>query len=167
MEGFRVKKSGEVFVLCKCLKGGHVAENMVLKSFSTEATEDIGSMVAKKVGQVGVIALWGQMGAGKTAFTRGVSKVYGLEDMVSSPTFSIVNEYKNESVTIYHFDMYRIESTADLESTGYYDYLEKALLVIEWSENIREVIPQEAINVFIEQGQRENERIIKIEGIEI
>lgn len=140
---------------------------MEFKSFGEKDTENIGEMLAKKMHRTGFIALWGDMGAGKTAFTRGIAKFYGLDDMVSSPTFSMINEYRGRDINIYHFDMYRIKSIDDLESTGYYDYLEKGLIIVEWSENIREFIPSNAINVFIGSGESENERIIKIEGIEI
>lgn len=139
---------------------------MKFRSFSEESTEDLGKMLARKLGEIGFIALWGDMGAGKTAFTRGIAKLYSLGNMVSSPTFSIVNEYKNKDISIYHFDMYRVKSVDDLESTGYYDYLKKGLIIVEWSENIKEFIPQDAVNVFINLGETQNERIVEIRGIE-
>ena len=92
-----------------------------------------------------VVAFLGGMGAGKTAFTRYALSALGITARVQSPTFAIVNEYKTPDGTqIYHFDMYRISSDADLESTGYFDYLDRKdnILFVEWSENITVSIPE-------------------------
>ncbi|MBR3439757.1 MAG: tRNA (adenosine(37)-N6)-threonylcarbamoyltransferase complex ATPase subunit type 1 TsaE, partial [Clostridia bacterium] len=110
-----------------------------------------------------VVALFGDLGAGKTAFTRGLVRGYGIQCRVSSPTFAIVNEYKENNKTIYHFDMYRISGIDDLYSTGYFDYLDSnAVIVVEWSENILSVLPDDCIRVYIEKNENENERIIRI-----
>ena len=99
------------------------------------------------------------MGAVKTTFTRGVAKGLGLGDVVTSPTFALVNEYRGENLTLYHFDMYRIENSDDLESTGYYDYpLEKSIFAIEWSENIADILPDDTIYIdikYIDDNTRE------------
>ena len=90
------------------------------------------------------------MGAGKTAFTRGLCRGLGLSDHVSSPTFALVHQYGNGNRALYHFDMYRVETFDDLYSTGFFDYLDYGgIMAIEWSENIEAVLPDNAITVEI------------------
>ncbi|NLZ45956.1 MAG: tRNA (adenosine(37)-N6)-threonylcarbamoyltransferase complex ATPase subunit type 1 TsaE [Clostridiales bacterium] len=107
---------------------------------------------AKKIGSllVGgeVIAYRGGLGAGKTTFTRGLAIGYGLGDDVTSPTFALVNEYRKEKKRLCHFDMYRISGNADLETTGFYDYMDgENVLAIEWSENIEDALPDNTIYI--------------------
>lgn len=122
---------------------------------------------AQKVGALlkggEVIAYKGSMGAGKTTFTRGLAIGMGLPDEVTSPTFALVNEYRGE-LTLYHFDMYRIQSANDLETTGFYDYMsEKSVLAVEWSENIVQCLPKDVITItFVQTG--EDSREITVEG---
>ena len=135
-----------------------------IRSTSSKQTEEAGECLGKTLKENTVVALFGDLGAGKTAFTRGVVKGYGIDCRVSSPTFAIVNEYQNADKTVYHFDMYRINDIEDLYSTGYFDYLDtSSLIVIEWSENIVSVLPDDCVRVYIEKTEEENERIIKIE----
>ncbi|MBQ1716806.1 MAG: tRNA (adenosine(37)-N6)-threonylcarbamoyltransferase complex ATPase subunit type 1 TsaE, partial [Ruminococcus sp.] len=101
---------------------------------SAEETEQLGERIASKLKGMEVIALFGGLGMGKTAFTRGLARGLGADDVVSSPTFALVNEYSGR-VPVYHFDMYRVTSWDDLYSTGFFDYLDTGVLVIEWSEN--------------------------------
>ncbi len=113
-----------------------------------------------------VVALYGGLGAGKTAFVRGLAEGLGLDPReVSSPTFALINEYTGENITLCHFDMYRVEGEDSLESTGYFDYLRRrdCILAVEWSENIREFLPKEHIAVAIEPGKGENQRNIEIQ----
>ncbi len=138
----------------------------IFNSFSEQDTHDIGVKLAKKLKGKEIIAFYGGMGMGKTAFVRGIADYFGLENEVSSPTFAIVNEYKG-NVTIYHFDMYRINGIEDLESTGFYDYVDNGIMLIEWSENIESLLPKDIIKIFIEVGENENHRKIFIEGIDI
>ena len=113
-----------------------------------------------------VLAYSGGLGAGKTTITRGVSTGLGLGDEVTSPTFSLVNEYVGNSLTLYHFDMYRITSPDDLETTGFYDYMDgESVLAIEWSENIESELPKSAIRIEIARLD-ENTREITIDGDE-
>ena len=133
-----------------------------LRTTSIKQTEEAGEYLGKSLKESCVVALFGDLGAGKTAFTRGLVRGYGINCRVFSPTFAIVNEYKENSKTVYHFDMYRITGTEDLYSTGYFDYLDtRAVIVIEWSENIVDVLPDDCIRVYIEKTDDENERIIK------
>lgn len=133
-------------------------------SKSVEQTEKFAEDFSKNLKGSEIIAMYGELGAGKTAFARGLSKGLGAEDIVSSPTFAIVNEYHGK-YPIYHFDMYRIDSWDDLESIGFFDYIGNGIIVIEWSENIEGALPEEIIRVKISKTSDENERIIKIEGI--
>lgn len=140
---------------------------MVLISNSTNETEKIGEKIGKNLRGKEILALWGTMGMGKTALVRGIAGFFGLKEMVSSPTFAIMNEYRNSRINIYHFDMYRVCSEEDLESTGFYDYIDKGIIIIEWSENIRESLPETAKNIIITPGGDEKRRKIEIEGIKI
>ena len=126
-------------------------------------TERIGEEIGKKLKGTEVIALYGGLGMGKTALTRGIAKGAGCGDYVSSPTFAIVNEYRGR-FKIYHFDMYRIDGWDDLYSIGFFDYLENGVLIIEWSENIEAVLPENCIRIKIQEGSTENSRIFTIEG---
>ena len=109
------------------------------------------------------VALYGDLGTGKTHFVKGVAAGLGYTGEVTSPTFNIVNEYKGGRLDLYHFDMYRITGWDDLDSTGYFEYLESGGVVIaEWSENIENALPENAIRVRIERID-DNTRKITIE----
>ena len=134
---------------------------------SPAETEALGEKLAAKLKGGEVLALFGGMGMGKTAFTRGLARGLGVEDGVSSPTFALVHEYHGR-LSIYHFDMFRVTDWDDLYSTGFFDYLETGgVLVIEWSENIEAALPQNAVRIEIQPGAVENERIFQIEGMEL
>ena len=133
-------------------------------SHSPAETEDFGFRLAQQLKGGEVIAMYGGMGMGKTAFTRGLARGLGIEYGISSPTFALVHEYTGR-LTVYNFDMFRVESWDDLYSTGFYDYLETdAVLVIEWSEHIEEALPKDCIKIQIALGAHENERIFTVEG---
>lgn len=138
--------------------------NNTFISKSNRETEKFAEEFAKKINNGNIIAYTGKMGAGKTTFTRGLVKGLGAGNVVSSPTFALVNEYKGRT-NIYHFDMYRVSTWEDLYSTGFFDYLDtNSIIIIEWSENIDNVLPEETIHVDIGYGDSENERIITISG---
>ena len=125
---------------------------MIEYTTSPQATERVGALLAEKLERDGVkrafIAMRGEMGVGKTAFTRGFATHFGISG-VKSPTYTIVNEYRGR-VRIYHFDMYRISDADDLYSIGYDDYVESdGYCIAEWSENIETEIPADAIYVTI------------------
>lgn len=123
--------------------------------------EKIGSMLKKG----DIIAYKGGLGAGKTTFTRGLAAGLGLKDEVTSPTFAIVNEYHGR-INLYHFDMYRIMDSGELEATGFYDYQqEESVFAVEWSENIEDILPPETIYITIERIDDET-REITVEGDE-
>ena len=134
-----------------------------LISNSSEETEKIGESIAAKLKGTEVIALFGGLGMGKTAFTRGLCRGLGVDEGVSSPTFALVNEYSGK-FNIYHFDMYRVTTWDDLYSTGFFDYIDNGVLVIEWSENIEGALPDNAVKITISRGDSDNQRIFEIEG---
>ena len=134
---------------------------------SVSETENIAEQLGKIVAKNAVIAMFGDLGAGKTAFTRGFARGMGIDCDVSSPTFALVNEYRGKDCNLYHFDMYRISGWDDLYSTGYFDYLDAGgCLIIEWSENIEAVLPENCIRVSITKTENFTERKIEISGAE-
>lgn len=134
---------------------------------STQATQRLGEALGRTLQAGQVVAFFGDMGAGKTAFITGIARAFGVEDAVSSPTFALMHEYP-ASVPLYHFDMYRISSWEDLYSTGYFDYLDQqnAILLIEWSENIVDFLPEDCITVRIQAIGGTDIRKIMISGVE-
>lgn len=135
-------------------------------SNSPKDTETIGEKIASKLKGDEVIALFGGLGMGKTAFTRGLCSALGISDGVSSPTFALVNEYSGK-YRVYHFDMYRVTTWDDLYSTGFFDYIGNGILVIEWSENIEGALPENAVKISISRGSGDEQRIFEIEGVDI
>ena len=111
------------------------------ESTSCKQTELLGYAFANKLKKGDFVAMYGDLGAGKTAFVRGVARKLCPEAFVSSPTYTVVNEYIGEKNTVYHFDMYRIDSSDDLMSIGYYDYLECGICIAEWCEKIEDELP--------------------------
>ena len=134
-------------------------------SYSPEQTE----IFAEKLGAVlaggETIAYFGGLGMGKTRFTAGLAKGMGITQDVSSPTFSLVHEYRGDK-TLYHFDMYRITTFEDLCSTGFFDYLDwGGVLAVEWSENIENALPEEKlIKIEILRGEIDDSRILRMSG---
>lgn len=153
------------------LWNGHNYESETLMreyiSSSVEQTEDIASNFASELKAGDVIAYVGTLGVGKTAFTRGLAEGLGVDGEVSSPTFSLVHEYKSfdeKGFSLYHFDMYRINTIEDVYSTGYFDYLDlNGIIAIEWSENVIGILDDNTI--FIELIPIDDDtRKIKIYG---
>lgn len=137
---------------------------LTINSYCENDTLRFAAEFASKLHGGDVVAFKGGMGMGKTVFVRGAASVLGVESDVSSPTFSIVNDYGGK-FNVYHFDMYRVESWDSLYSTGFFDYLnENSILFIEWSENIENVLPDNTISVSFVRGENESERIITIHG---
>lgn len=139
---------------------------MILYTKSAEETEKVGFNLAEKLDKAGIkrafIAMRGEMGVGKTAFTRGFASYFGISG-VKSPTYTIVNEHRGKA-NLYHFDMYRISDGDDLYSIGYDDYIEAdGFCIAEWSENIEDEIPEDAIYVSISRiDGKDEERKIEI-----
>ncbi len=130
---------------------------------SPEETEDIGAALGKILQPGAVIAYLGDLGAGKTAFTRGLARGLGASELVTSPTYTIVNEYLSGRIPLFHFDMYRLASSDDLWDIGWEDYLDRGgVCAVEWSENVADAL-ENAITVNIEKIG-EDSRKITIEG---
>jgi tRNA threonylcarbamoyladenosine biosynthesis protein TsaE len=136
---------------------------MTFLTNSPEQTEAVGAALAKILTPGTILAYRGDLGAGKTAFTRGLAKGLGSADPVTSPTYTIVNEYLSGRMPLFHFDMYRLASSDDLWDIGWEDYLERGgVCAVEWSENVADAM-ENAIFVTIEKTGEEFRRIT-IEG---
>ncbi len=133
-----------------------------LFSQSTLETENLAAEFAKSLKGSDFVALFGDLGVGKTAFVRGLASVLCPGALVKSPTYTIVNEYRKDGRELFHFDLYRIQDDDELYSMGFYDYLKKGICVCEWSENIPWAIPSDAYRVTIERVAQstEHRRII-------
>ena len=147
-------------------------DSKIYISHSPEETEKIGRDLANDmcadITSPRFIALYGDLGVGKTAFVRGFTSLIAPNSRVKSPTFALVNEYKGEKLCVFHFDMYRIEDEDELYSIGFYDYADRnGICMIEWSENIEYALPDRYVRVKIEKdlANGEDERIITVEEI--
>ena len=130
---------------------------------SPTQTEEIGAALGKIIEPGTVIAYRGDLGAGKTAFTRGLAKGLGCSEIVTSPTYTIVNEYLGGRIPLFHFDMYRLRSSDDLFDIGWEDYLDRGgVCAVEWSENVDDAM-EDALYITIEK-LGEDARRITIEG---
>ena len=130
---------------------------------SPAETEAIGAALGKILPSGTVIAYRGDLGAGKTAFTRGLARGLGCTDLVTSPTYTIVNEYLGGRIPLFHFDMYRLRSADDLFDIGWEDYLDRGgICAVEWSENVEDAL-EDVLSVTIEK-LGEDSRRITIEG---
>ena len=130
---------------------------------SPAETEAVGSALGKIIPPGTVLAYRGDLGAGKTAFTRGLARGLGCSDIVTSPTYTIVNEYLGGRIPLFHFDMYRLRSSDDLWDIGWEDYLDRCgVCAVEWSENVDDAM-EDAVYITIEK-LGEDSRRITIEG---
>ena len=137
-------------------------------SNSPAETEALGEALAARLTAGTVVAFTGDLGAGKTAFTRGLARGLGVPDRVTSPTFTIVNEYEGSGPPLFHFDMYRLNGAGDLFDIGWEDYLDRGgICAVEWSERVEEALPEDAVTVAIARcPDHENWRVITVEGVE-
>ena len=136
---------------------------MEFTTHSPAETEAVGAALAAKLSPGAVIAYRGDLGAGKTAFTRGLARGLGIHDPVTSPTYTIVNEYLSGKMPLFHFDMYRLNTADDLFDIGWDDYLERGgVCAVEWSENVEDAL-EDPITVTIEKLS-DNDRRITITG---
>jgi tRNA threonylcarbamoyladenosine biosynthesis protein TsaE len=136
---------------------------MEFTTHSPAETEQLGQKLGQLLPAGTVIAYRGDLGAGKTAFTRGLARGLGILDPVTSPTYTIVNEYLSGRLPLFHFDMYRLHSADDLFDIGWDDYLERqGICAVEWSENVAEAM-ENALTVTI-QKLGEDTRKITLEG---
>lgn len=132
-------------------------------SNSENETIELGKKIAKNLKKGDIIILSGDLGSGKTKLTEGILSFFNLQDEISSPTFTIVNEYITEKLNIYHFDLYRLNDIDEFEAIGGEEYFEKGVCIIEWGEMIEEILPQDYIKIeFSRNLEDENKRNIKI-----
>ena len=133
-------------------------------SHSEAETEALGQALAARLRPGSVVAYRGDLGAGKTAFTRGLARGLGCAGRVTSPTFTIVNEYDG-ATPLFHFDMYRLGSSDELFDIGWEDYLTRGgVCAVEWSERVDDAMPADTLWVDIARGTGESDRIITISG---
>ena len=138
---------------------------MQITTHSADETQALGQKLASRLAPGDVIAYFGDLGASKTAFTRGLAQGLGITDPVTSPTYTIVNEYLSGRIPLFHFDMYRLSSSDELFDIGWEDYLSRGgVCAVEWSENVEDAL-QDAIRVTIEKDADEPDtRHITITG---
>ena len=132
---------------------------------SPEETEELGARLARDLEPGAVVVFTGDLGAGKTAFVRGMARGLGIRDRVTSPTFTIVNEYEGGRLPLFHFDMYRLGSADELFDIGWEDYLARGgVCAVEWSENIAGALEDGCIRVDIRRGDWDGQRRITVTG---
>lgn len=130
---------------------------------SEKETIEFGKKIAKQLKVGDIIVLTGELGAGKTKLTQGILTYFGLEKEISSPTFTIVNEYQTKNFPIYHFDVYRLSDSDEFLNIGGEEYFEKGVSIIEWGEMIEDILPNGYTKIsFSKSEDDENKRIINI-----
>lgn len=138
---------------------------MKFLSHSPQETELFAQSIAKKVAPPAIICLIGDLGAGKTAFTRGFARFFGVESGVSSPTFTIMHQY-NGTQTINHYDLYRINDYDELLDIGFDEQIESGINILEWPDAFMSCLPEDKICIRISRtGENENERLFEVEGL--
>lgn len=142
---------------------------MTFTTHSAAETEALGERLAARLTGGEVIAYTGDLGAGKTAFTRGLARGLGITDRVTSPTFTIVNEYEGGRLPLFHFDMYRLSSSDELYDIGWEDYLARGgVCAVEWSEIVSDALEEnELIRVDIKNECGNDDRTITVTGVEL
>ena len=138
--------------------------NFNLTSHSETETQNFAYNLASKLQKGDIIVLSGELGSGKTKFTEGFLKYFNLEKEISSPTFTIVNEYKNNDINIYHFDVYRLEDIDEFYAIGGDEYFTSGICIIEWGEIIEKALPKDYIKIsFTKDNSNENNRFLNIQ----
>ena len=141
-------------------------KNFKYISHSENDTMNFAKKLASKLKVGDVVVLSGELGAGKTKFTEGFLSYFGLEKEISSPTFTIVNEYKNKDINIYHFDVYRLEDVDEFYAIGGDEYFNSGICIIEWGELIKEALPPNYIEIiFSKNNSDENSRTLDVNFI--
>ena len=139
---------------------------MEIISNSEKETIELGKKIASKLQKGMVVVLTGDLGSGKTKLTEGILTYFGLENEISSATFTIVNEYYADSLNIYHFDVYRLADIDEFYAIGGEEYFEKGVSIIEWGELIEEALPKDYIKInFSRDLENETLRTVKIENV--
>ncbi len=140
--------------------------NYIFNSKSENDTLSFAKKFASKLNKKDVIVLSGDLGSGKTKFTEGILSFFGLENEISSPTFTIVNEYSKDDIKIYHFDVYRLEDSSEFYEIGGDEYYENGICIIEWGEIIEDALPNDYIKIdFSRNLDDKNSRTLNIQSI--
>ena len=127
-----------------------------------EDTKAFGYELAESLAPGAVLALIGNLGTGKTTLTKYIAEGLGITEMLTSPTFTIVREYDSGRLPLYHFDVYRLESAAELFQIGAEEYFYgNGVCIVEWADQVAEILPDETMCIFIEYGEKEGERIYR------
>ena len=138
-------------------------KNLIIESNNEQETKSLGKKLAKYMKKGDIIVLSGELGSGKTKFVEGFLSFYNLQDEISSPTFTIVNEYINENTSIFHFDVYRWSDSSEFYAIGGEEYFEKGICLIEWGELISDILPKNRIDIkFKRDTINSDKRIIDI-----
>lgn len=139
---------------------------MEIISNSENETIELGKKIAQKLKKGDIIVLTGELGSGKTKLTEGILTYFGLQNEISSPTFTIVNEYDTDKFKIFHFDVYRLSDVDEFYAIGGEEYFEQGVSIIEWGEMIKEALPEKFTNITFQRDlENENIRKIKIENL--
>lgn len=134
-------------------------------SNSENDTMKLAHNLASKLNNGDIVVLSGDLGSGKTKFTEGFLSYFGLDDEISSPTFTIVNEYQKDTTNIYHFDVYRLSSSDEFYAIGGEQYFEDGICIIEWGEQIKDILPKEYLHITFERDfENESKRILNIQA---
>ena len=137
-------------------------------SASERETEALGRALVERLSPGAVVAFTGDLGAGKTAFVRGMAKGLAIPQRVTSPTFTIVNEYEGGRLPLFHFDLYRLGSSDELFDIGWEDFLRRGgICAVEWSENVADALEPDTVFIDIRRGEGPDDRVITIKGVEL
>ena len=124
-------------------------KNYTYTSYSENDTINFAKKLASQLHKKDIIVLSGELGSGKTKFTQGILAYFGLDDEISSPTFTIVNEYIKDDINIYHFDVYRLSDSSEFYEIGGEEYFENGICIIEWGEIIEDILPDDYIHIYL------------------
>ena len=137
-------------------------------SASERETEALGEALVERLSPGAVVAFTGDLGAGKTAFVRGMAKGLDIPQRVTSPTFTIVNEYEGGRLPLFHFDLYRLGSSDELFDIGWEDFLRRGgICAVEWSENVADALEPDTVFIDIRRGEGPEDRVITVKGVEL
>lgn len=141
-------------------------ENIKIISNNQEETKQLAKKFANFLSKGDIVVLTGELGAGKTKFVEGFLENFNLQNEISSPTFNIVNEYVNDNISIYHFDVYRLLDSDEFYSIGGEEYFERGICLIEWGDIIEDILPKSYIHITIKKdNSNENKRIITFTNV--
>lgn len=132
-----------------------------------EETKRFGHQLASHLKPGSVVALFGDLGTGKTSLTKYIGQGLGIKELITSPTFTVIQEYRNGKLPLYHFDVYRLQDENELFDLGYEEFFYgQGVTVIEWAEKIKGLLPSDAISIHIDYGKKEDQRRYLINGLE-